>query len=475
MATTDGRSSSPGDPDRNPRRNYWLIGGLAGALVLFMLCALVAVAGTVLLLRPRTTALEPAPQVPEASESVAEPSAPPADLIAFIDTDGQLGIVANDGSDRRMLTSDGVRYQFPAWAPDGRRIAAIGSDGWRGSVRIVEDGLGGGEDQPQELYSSAERSPFYLYWSPDGQQVSFLANDRGGIALHLVPADGSQESRVLTRGQPMYWDWTSNSDQLLVHSGGSSENARLGFIDTTGAPVGLQVPAPGFFQAPGISASGRYLAFAAIEGRELQVVAQASQGSQRIQVPHQGIAAMTWSPVEDLLAFTSPQVQAPASFGPLRVLDADTGQVRTLANEVVLAFFWAPDGRSIAYLTLESRSGAPGALRPWVPAPTSSHGQLVARPLQSAREARVRLSVVDVATGERRVLTSFRPTSLFVSQFLPFFDQYALSHRIWSPDSRFLVLPMLEGESREVITVISAEDGSTTPVADGSMAFWSPR
>jgi TolB protein len=61
---------------------------------------------------------------------------------------------------------------------------------------------------------------------------------------------------------------------------------------------------------------------------------------------------------------------------------------------------------------------------------------------------------------------------LFVSQFLPFFDQYALSHRLWSPDSSALVLPArVEGASQ--IMLFPADGGEPRPVAPGSMAFWS--
>lgn len=47
---------------------------------------------------------------------------------------------------------------------------------------------------------------------------------------------------------------------------------------------------------------------------------------------------------------------------------------------------------------------------------------------------RLNLWCVNVESGEQHLITTFEPADLFVNQFLPFFDQYALSHRIWSPD-----------------------------------------
>jgi TolB protein len=77
-------------------------------------------------------------------------------------------------------------------------------------------------------------------------------------------------------------------------------------------------------------------------------------------------------------------------------------------------------------------------------------------------------------TGEHRLLLTFQPLNIFVNQFLPFFDQYALSHRIWSPDSNAIVLPVLEKEQAKVL-VIPTQSYKQKPIhiADGLMAFWS--
>jgi TolB protein len=68
---------------------------------------------------------------------------------------------------------------------------------------------------------------------------------------------------------------------------------------------------------------------------------------------------------------------------------------------------------------------------------------------------------------------------------LPFYDQYALSHRIWAPDSRHLTLSgfiadagqsVPRGEDDTHVYVIDAE-GRDAPkaVGQGVMAFWSPK
>ena len=83
------------------------------------------------------------------------------------------------------------------------------------------------------------------------------------------------------------------------------------------------------------------------------------------------------------------------------------------------------------------------------------------------------LAVVEVESGQVRTLSSFRPSDVFLNQFLPFFDQYALSHRIWSPVSDALVLPMVDDRGQSGVYVVSLEGGAPLRIADGVMGVWS--
>lgn len=466
-----------GESPNPPGRRLGVLLAVSG-LALAVLCMAALAGGGLVLLRNRAAAsITPAGQLVQRAAPVATPEEGAAGVpartvsaginrIVFVDPDGRLGTVAPDGSDRRLVSPEGAVYQFPAWSPDGSQIAAVGNNGEQGLLAVLPDAEAG---QAVDVYRSASRTPFYLYWSPDGQQVSFLANDPSGIALHLAPADGSAESQVLATGQPFYWDWAEDADQMLIHTGGAGDGARLAVIDTKGSAVADGLATPGLFQAPGISASGRYVAYGEASD-ELKVVVAKQEGSGRTEVAHRGVVAMSWSPAEDQLAFTSPERAQVSFVGPLRWLDATTGEVRTLVSDPVITFFWSPDGRTIAYLMRDTGNGAPQAGRPLglarsVPTPGE---------FQDQTRLVLRLWVVDVASGDRKLLASFEPTPIFVTQFVPYFDQYALSHRLWSPASDALVLPMLERNGRQGIYVVSI-DGTQQRVAEGSMAFWSPR
>jgi TolB protein len=410
--------------------------------------------------------------------------------IAFINTDGQLATANPDGSDVRVLSSGDQRLQFPAWSPDSSKIATIGIDREGSFIHVLSDETAAAA---KEIYRSNEQGAIYLYWSPDSKTVSFLANNPDtGLALHL--ASETEADRLLAGGAPFYWQWTSDAQNLLIHTGFTGEGSRLGFISLTDATlqenlVQENLAPPGFFQAPGVSASGNYIAYAeANEFRGTQVIIQNNPTLTEVEavkreVKHEGAVALSWSPSEDKLAFTSPAKNAPAVYGQLQLLDAETGLLETLSENLAVCFFWSPDGKYIAYLTpnLNRNDGDVSSLentfyvsRQAVSQQVVSQQVVSQQALQQVQERSflLELHVVDITTKEDKRLATFTPTFLFVDQFMPFFDQYALSHHIWSPDSSALVLPITNADSTRQITVFNL-DGTVTPIAEGDTPFWS--
>lgn len=382
--------------------------------------------------------------------------------IAFINPDGELATINPDGTELRILTEGEQRFQFPVWSPDGSKLAAIGVDQNGGFIQILRDAV---DTQAKEIYRNAEQGAIYLYWSPDSDMVSFLANHpETNLALHL--ASETQEDRILMGGAPFYWQWVSDNQNLLIHTNFTGKDSRLGFTSINSDTLQENLAPPGIFQAPGISASGKYIAYAednAIRGT--QVIIQnnpllATPASRR-EFKHEGAVGLGWSPKEDKLAFISPVKDEAAVYGPLKLLDAETGLLEDLNDLITLAFFWSPDGKYIAYIS---------PLNQDEPDVSESDPEvLIEQTIQSS--FLFEAHVVDVVSKQDTIIGTFTPTFLFVTQFLPFFDQYALSHSIWSPQSDAIVLPTIGSQNTENITVFSLA-GPALTITEGDTPFW---
>ncbi len=389
------------------------------------------------------------------------PSLAQAGRIAYIGAQGQLYTVQPNGENERQLTHERFPFQFPAWDHLGEQVAVIGG----GSVVIVLDS---DESVPYSLYESDVQAPFYLSWSPDDSQISFLSNSQRGIALRVVPANGSREAEIRGLGSPFYWDWLADSRQMLVHSGTAGENAQLAVLQADGTMD--EIAPPGSFQAPGVSANGRYWAYAEYVGDDQSwLVISDTETGEQWQERHPAVIAMSWSPADDKLAYISGLGHNNSFWGPMRLFDTATGEVSLLSDNQVLAFFWSPDGRYIASFNTGDINRDFGVNV--VNRARSEHDRQAKTAVQP-NPHQFNLAIIDVASGAETQIMSFFPTGIFISQFLPFFDQYALSHNIWSPNSDAVVMPVREqGESR--VKVVRINGSETIDLGRGDMPFWS--
>jgi TolB protein len=261
----------------------------------------------------------------------------------------------------------------------------------------------------------------------------------------------------------------------VVHTDLGRKNARLSNVrwSAGAAPTVTSVnDTPGHFQSPAISIDGEYIAYAHMSDAGQSQLVVTTRERRYIVTEYEGIAALSWSPAGNTLAFIHAVTTAQHFYGPLRLWDPERQAIELLSEGPVLAFFWSPTGRHIAYLTADmsgdiSIADTPGYL---TNGQFSGGWPFLKTPKSQALE--LSLSVVEVHHGHSQLLTRFEPHPLFVNQFLPFFDQYAKSHRIWSPAGDALVLPLAQGE-QTMICVISLEGGHVRHITPGLMATWS--
>jgi len=419
--------------------------------------------------------------------------------IVFVNSNGEVETIAPDGSGRRQLTTGELFFQFPAWSPNSRYIAALGLSSKRAGIFLLKDGPD--QHTPLPIYESNQNIPIYAYWSPDGRHISFITNRlaENSLGLHVVSLDdllgdepaSSLDDGPIAVGRPCFWDWSADGKRILLHIGlNDEEGTQLKFIDPFNPHSRRRsIARPGLFQAPGIARSGQFWAFGQVDrAGKLQLVVDGYNAPNRLIIPHQGLAAMSWSPTHDQLAYISPTEPLQTYYGPLRLLDVATAEVRVLADDVVIAFFWSPDGRRIAYFTI---ANVAEYLRERI-FPNASIAARAGGFLDNDESTgdtdeddepipHLNLWSVDIEGGDARLLITFKPARSFANLLLPFFDQYALSHRIWSPNSDAVVLPIVEhdDEARDTagiyVVPVDRRAGRPRRIAEGTMAAWSQR
>jgi TolB protein len=446
-------------------------GRLRGVVVVALAAALVACSPSPASPPPATPTpgilVPSATPIPSPAASTAASTAPAPSLdqplgttgtVALLRGNGSLAVIAADGRSAVLEPGD-PNYAFPAWSPDGTRLAAIRNLA-DGTAIVVYDpvaALDGGSADPHTIFRSSTIRPFYLSWTPDGREVSYLATDPTGLALRVAPADattptdGTETTSLVRVGDPFYFDWIA-ANELVAHVG-TGEEAFLGEIDRAGGATGPAIERPAAFRSPAVSHDGRYRAFARVGPDGSEVVVQERDGGAERSMPVFAMSAMAFDPVGDTIAALGADRPVFANLelplGPVRLLDPASGDSRPLIDGAVISFWWSPDGRTIAALRAQPVEGG-------------SEGQ-----------NEVRLLFVDVASGDTISEAVVQPGQLYVEQLLVYFDQYALSHRLWAPDGSSFLMPQRDADGATRI-VAFFPDGRDPIAFDGLIGFWSP-
>ncbi|MBP7686485.1 MAG: PD40 domain-containing protein [Thermoflexales bacterium] len=410
---------------------------------------------------PPKIAATPTP-IDAAAPIAPAPNSSALKRLAVIDGE-RLYTIDPDGQHQVIIEPRGeVPTAALIWTRDGQRLVyaqTVGPDSQLISVNVQ------GEDERVLFESDRVKVPFYLNGAPDDEHIVFLSADTTrGLAMQVAALDQADSARVVARGQPNYASWSPDGQSLLLHVGGATRDGYIGTYrlgDEQPTPIETS---PAEFQAPvWATADGRI--YARRGSVDSSLISQAGNDSKTLAAFSAGIT-FSGSPDGEYVAYA---LNSPDSFlfEKLTVIKRDGTQAKVIERGDVLAFFWSPDGRYLAHLT--------GALVS--PGPIGRAGGLAApRKVAQPRSLQITWHVIDVVTDEHRILTTFEPNESFL-YLIQYFDQFAQSIAVWSPDSRSLVYTGTPFGGSEGVYVVDtqAADPQAQFVGRGDFASWSWR
>lgn len=346
-------------------------------------------------------------------------------------------------------------------------------------------------------------------WSPDGGALAYsaypAAGSNGHGAFRVMAQRVGGRARTIYVNEPgtdaiaphtpHYLMWAPDGARIAIIAQrlGRGLSLLVGDSDGAEAPVRMLDGGPLYFCWA--RDSRRILAHT----RELHYLLElGSPLAAQVPVVSLGYMAPSASPAGEFVALCA---EISADRQALLAARLDGGSSEMVAEiEGATGFSWSADGGRLAVardldrvtgyygrlFVIDVRTGEERLLLTedalsffWSP----DGGRIAYIARSDGAEGSVRWGVVDVDTGARRYLADFIPSQEQLSMFM-FFDQYSQSHRVWSADGWMLAFAGALGrrEARTELpdggasTVYAADvdGGDAWAVGEGALGVWAP-
>jgi Tol biopolymer transport system component len=304
-----------------------------------------------------------------------------------------------------------MKYGWPTFSPDGSKLAyswmGRDADGNQFGISVYDFA----RHFAIPIFASRNERVDYVFWTPDGKNVSFLLGEPEGLSLILAEIKEKAPVRMVLSGMPIYYDWNRTADRLVVHTNNGnqsrSEHVTLMSVSPTSQEA-LHTMSRGRlpFKTPCWSPDGKHLAYIANNNAESYLVVADTDGTNPKALASLpiGESSFVWAPDSRHIAYTSAVIGADAVSHGIRIVDIADAESKRVTGEDVAAFFYSPDGKYLAYIAVPPD-------RPYY-----------------------QWGLVDLKSGKTRKLEMFLATQDETVAY-HYFDQLALSHSIWAPDS----------------------------------------
>jgi hypothetical protein len=398
------------------------------------------VVGLVLTTAACTTIENTDSEAPAASESTSAPSVPRSAPLVIDNSKGRVVIIEDDGTMLETIEPpSGARYSQPIWAS---RDSIVYAQVAAGDNRLEATRPGEGTIWSVNL----DTPPFYFLAAPgsDDTTVVSLRNSSGRPGLVIEQISGQGETQTIAEEAPFYASWHPVDGRLASHVG----DMRLDITDTSTETIdasssGFQAPLwllSGLVALRSQGADTLLTRWDDLSFTDIAIV----RGAARFIGSGNSVAIVTGGDIQTGGVQASAQALPTISSGVLTVIDLESKTFTSVTSDPTPLFQWDPTGERLLYAT-------------FIDDPTPA---LVWHVWEN---------------GEVTDFEPFVPEPSWFGTIAPFFDQYAQSVSLWSPDGTAFAYPALVDRAPQIMVQrIDAPSRVASSIASGTWVSWSP-
>jgi len=261
---------------------------------------------------------------------------------------------------RRLAALTSLLLTLPAVTGLGCGSSS-GPSSWAGEGRIVYVCCGGGDrvttvydvaSDTSESVSHGGSSVYFPAWSPDGERIAYMGYEGAQAEIWVMDADGDNVRQLTANlGQDTEPAWHPNGGRIAFASsrdGGSD----ICVMDADGSDVVNLTQTPWYERSPSWSPDGTRIAYESEQYGSREIHVMDADGSNQMNLsehPGEDIDP-DWSPDGETIVFASDRDGDICTY--LYLMDADGRNPRKLTSVTDRSEFdpaWSPDGSRIAH------------------------------------------------------------------------------------------------------------------------------
>ena len=249
----------------------------------------------------------PAPAPGLAWHIVWSPDGSRLAVAIFGDPGRSLWVMAADGT-HAVRIADADNVGRPSWHPDGEHLTYTAEEHGRTQVHVASaDG-----DSDRVVYSKDAPGTYAVFsstFSPDGSQIVFDAGTESGYDIFVMGADGSNVRQITNTGTDYNPSWSPDGSEIVFTRQEAASESDVFVMDADGSGVRRLTDGDGSFTNlnPQFSPDGTRITYeAARDGGVGPIVVMHPNGSDAHTLVEADVLGFSWQPLPTAGATVAP-------------------------------------------------------------------------------------------------------------------------------------------------------------------------